>query len=265
MKTTITPQVEKVKKPRAKKIVDQETLAATASTITRKREAGKRVRVAPPINIPLESTFARAENNTTRDLEEISVPVINPEYGTLIDPNNFEASQNRIKEAEERGEITLLEEVGTDDFEEKHIQEAHETRNHSYNESITPGISNKERSFYKTSDSERTSRNTKTFSDSKVERNDRGTIRKFWDKLMDYVAPKDLYDEDEQADKFNPLAQQYEKEQAAKAAREIQEQKEAQELKAAQDYKLRYSAPDILNSKLDSKNDDDQFSGRMAA
>ncbi len=53
----------------------------------------------------------------------------------------------------------------------------------------------------------------------------------------------------------------------AKAAREIQEQKEAQELKAAQDYKLRYSASNILDSKIDSEEEDngDDLTGRMAA
>lgn len=229
----LTPNLEKVKKPRAKKVVDQETLAATASTITRKRESAKRIRVAPPVNIPVESSFARAENNATRDREEIPMPHIDAAYGKLVDPNNFEASKNRIDEALRSGEISLLEELGTDDFEEAHIQEAGATKriHENPNEYEHRKTQKSNKGVVKSHD------NLKTWSDKEIERNNRGGLRKFWDKLMDYVAPKDLYDDEEQENKPSALEWD-EKAELEKNARQYKENLRNDELHVQEASKL---------------------------
>ncbi len=246
----LTPDIEKVKKPRTprvKKEVPRVELADTASTITRKREGTKRAkRVEAPANVPVEigSTFEREANNRTRDIENVLSMGVDSDYGEIIDPNNYQETTDRIQRLEKDGTLRLEEVVGMDDFgidtfEDKQREEGHKAKNIEFS---TPHSEIK-RDTTRNSLLSYRQENMKTLSESKKERNNRGRIGKLWDKLINYVSPKDLYDEEDEVDKFTTLGRQYEKEQEEKTARE---------------YQIRHSAPE--NLPMDNNPDE-----RMAA
>lgn len=238
MKMNLTPNVEKVKKPRVprvKKEVPHVELADTASTITRKREGAKRAkRVEAPANIPVEigSAFEREANNQTRDIENILPVGIDSDYGEIINPNNYQETADRIQRLEQDGTLRLEEVVGMDDFgTDTYEDEQRELGHAAKNVEFSTPHSDIRRDTTRNSLLPYRQENMKTLSDSKKERNNRGRIGKLWDKIINYVSPKDLYDEEEEVDKFTALGRQYEKEQEEKAARE---------------YQIRYSAPENL-------------------
>jgi hypothetical protein len=251
----LTPKLEKVPKPRATKASARVEMADIAPAITRKRESSKRVkRVEAPANVPVEigSSFEREANNRTRDVEEFTPIKIDPNYGEIINPNNYQETTDRIKKLEEEGAITLSETIGTDafgtdTFEDIQREEGHKAKNIEFSTNYSDIRKENSRGYLES----RRHENLKTLSDSKKERANRGWLRNIFDKISDYVAPKDLYDEDEEVEQFTKLGRQYEKEQEEKAAKE---------------YALKYSAPDNLPKEQPHERDIDQhFPGQMAA
>ena len=226
MKMNLTPDLEKPKRSRAKKEVARVELADTASTITRKRESTKKVRAVPPPGLALESSAEREINNYSRNVD--------PEYGTLINPNNYQETKSRLEALEKSGDITMVEETGTEEpAEAKEIL--------PYTEPMGRVHANEERQT-----------RLEKYPENKIatDRNNRGWFRKALDKFADYLGPKDLYDEDEEDKKINQftaLGRQYEKEQEEKAAKE---------------YHLRHSAPE---KPAEKRNPDDYLNDQMAA
>lgn len=195
------------------------TLEFTAPTITRKKREAKTVRTAREQvsrTTDIDSKTARELNNHSYNIETPSSIVTGGPHESIVytdhdpvfvehklDPSNYKKLTDAVEGKVSSGEYTLLSDENAydplfDGLEDREREIAHQTRNYAEaaNRSIHP-ISNKEHSFYKTNDFERTQRNLKNYSDSKIERNNRGFLSNLKNKILDYFVKDEDFEDDE--------------------------------------------------------------------
>lgn len=132
----------------------QEDVIASSSQYTGKYEAlGVKPRSTKVLKPKLETASAleRAANNATRDQESYETSPIDPRYGKIISPEEYDQyaySPDEIKAMEEAGEITLTEDLNKFDifdtpeshdnqFDDQHLDKSHEVVTPKKNEVLS--------------------------------------------------------------------------------------------------------------------------------
>ncbi len=219
--TVIAPKKRKVKTleekiadkiARQNKITDE--LVTLSSGITRKRREGKTVRpVREKVNRAMLNDYelAKIPNNQNTENTSFHNVVMGGPHERLVysdnnavfveqglDPSNYKKLTDAVEGRVANQELSFVSGENTED-ETSYIPIASFTSREK-KEPLERNVTPQTMKFHKeqsTSDFERMQRNLKNYSDSKIERNNRGFLSKLKDSILDYFAKDEDFEDDE--------------------------------------------------------------------